>query len=66
MVYDYFLQCTAYSLMYEEMFGIDIPQIIVMIAVERGMVPMVYVKDRAEYIQPLVERINTFYADIKE
>ncbi len=66
MVYDYFLQCTAYSLMYEEMFGIEIPQIIVMIAVERGMVPMVYVKDRAEYISPLVERINTFYADIKE
>ena len=66
MVNDYFLQCTAYSLMYEEMFGTRIDQIVVMIAVERGMVPMVYVKDRNEYIKPLVERINTFYADMKE
>ena len=65
MVNDYFLQCTAYSLMYEEMFGVRIDQIAVIIAVERGMAPMVYVKDREEYIQPLLERINTFYEEVR-
>lgn len=63
MVYDYFLQSTAYSLMYEEMFGVEIPQIVIIIAVERGMAPMVYVKDRYDYIEPLAKRINTFYKE---
>lgn len=64
MVNDYFLQCTAYSLMYEEMFGVEINQIVVIIAVERGMTAMVYVKDRNQYIKPLIERINTFYEEV--
>lgn len=63
MVYDYFLQSTAYSLMYQEMFGVQIDQIVIIIAVERGMAPMVFVKDRYEYIEPLAKRINTFYKE---
>ena len=63
MVHDYFLQCTAYAIMYQEMFDVTIDEIAVIIAVERGIVPMVYVKKIDEYVKPLLERINTFYED---
>lgn len=66
MVNDYFLQSTAYAIMYYEMFDIAIDQIVIIIAVERGMAPMVYVKTIDEYVQPLLERINTFYKETNE
>ena len=66
MVNDYFLQSTAYAIMYHEMFNVAIEQIVIVIAVERGMVPMVYVKNIDEYVKPLLERINTFYDDLKK
>lgn len=64
MVNDYFLQSTAYAVMYFEMFQVPIEQIVIIIAVEKGMVPMVYVKNIDEYVQPLLERINTFYKEV--
>jgi len=66
MVNDYFLQSAAYSIMYFEMFDVPIEQIVIVIAVERGMVPMVYVKSIDEYVKPLMERINTFYEEVAE
>lgn len=63
MVQDYFLQSTAYAIMYFEMFDIPIEDIVIIIAVERGMAPMVYVKKIDDYVEPLLERINTFHAD---
>ncbi len=66
MVNDYLLQCTAYAVMYFEMFGVAIEQIVIIIGVEKGMMPMVYVKKIDEYVQPLLERINTFYTEVKE
>jgi len=66
MVQDYFLQSTAYAIMYFEMFDIPIVDIVIIIAVERGMAPMVYVKKIDDYVEPLLERINTFYADINK
>ena len=66
MVHDYFLQSTAYAIMYFEMFDIPIVDIVIIIAVERGMAPMVYVKKIDDYVKPLLDRINTFYADINE
>jgi genome maintenance exonuclease 1 len=65
MVNDYFLQSTAYAIMYFEMFDVPIDEIVIIIAVERGMVPMVYVKKIDEYVQPLLDRINTFYNEVK-
>ena len=65
MVNDYFLQSTAYAIMYFEMFDVSIDEIIIIIAVERGMVPMVYIKKIDEYVQPLLDRINTFYNEVK-
>ena len=65
MVYDYFLQSTAYAIMYNEMFEVPIEQIVIIIAVERGMAPMVYVKDIKDYVKPLLQRINSFYEDLR-
>lgn len=61
MVYDYKLQATAYALMYHEMFDVQIDDIIILMAVERGLVPIIFKDKIDEYIEPLVKRINTFY-----
>ena len=57
---NYFLQTTAYSMMYEEIFGKKIEQIVILIAGEDGsMVP--FVKDRSDYEKELVNSIEEFY-----
>ena len=60
MVQDYFLQCTAYALMFHEMYNVQIDQIVVIMSVERGL-PMVFKKSIEDYVTPLCERINTYY-----
>jgi len=61
MVEDYFLQCTAYAIMYHELFGEAIEDIVVIIAVEKGMMPMVYKRKIDDFVAPLLKRINTYY-----
>ena len=57
---NYFLQTTAYSMMYEEIFGNKIEQIVILIAAEDGtVVPLI--KDRSEYEKELVKSIEEFY-----
>ena len=64
MVQDYFLQCTAYSIAFMEMYDIVIDDIVILVAVEKGMMPMVYKRKIDEFVQPLSQRINTFYEDV--
>jgi len=61
MVEDYFIQCTAYAIMYHELYGEPIEDIVVIIAVEKGMMPLVYKRKIDDYVAPLLKRINTFY-----
>jgi genome maintenance exonuclease 1 len=61
MVEDYFIQCTAYALMYEELFGEFIEDIVVLIAVEKGIMPLLFKRKIDAYVGPLVDRINMFY-----
>lgn len=65
LVEDYFLQCTAYALMYEELYDEFIEDIVIVMAVEKGMIPLVYKRKIDDFVEPLVERINTFYKDLK-
>lgn len=60
LIEDYKLQCTAYALMYYEMFGILIEQIVILITVEKGIVPLVFKDSIHPYIKPLQERIALF------
>lgn len=62
VIEDYFLQCTAYSLMYEEMFGVAIEQIVVIIAVEKGMMGQVFKRNRSEYLGKLIKKAKAYYA----
>ena len=63
MVYDYFLQTTAYAIMYHEMTGVPIDSVAILISVERGMVPMVYQDQIDKYVSPLLQRIDEYYDD---
>lgn len=61
MIQDYFLQTTAYALMVGEMYDIHIEDIVILMSVERGAVPLMFKGKVDDYIQPLVERINKYY-----
>jgi len=60
-ILDYKLQCTAYALMYDELFDVQINDFVVLIAVEKGMMPLMFREKVDNYIELLLERINTFY-----
>lgn len=53
-IQDYFYQTTCYSLMFEEMYEIQIPQIVVMIAVDDDL-PQLFVKDRMHFTNKVYE-----------
>ena len=55
----YFEQCTCYSLMYEEMTGIQCKQIVVMISVDHEE-PQVFVRNRRDYIPELARKVKQF------
>lgn len=59
---DYFLQCTAYAVMYYEMYGVPIDNIVIVMAVENSMVPMIFKGEIFDYLQPLQERVNNYYS----
>ena len=58
---DYFLQTTAYSLMYEDMVGIKAKQIVILISVDNEQ-PQVFVKQRKDYVQTLADKLKEFHA----
>lgn len=64
-VQNYFLQTTAYSIMYEELFGKKIEQIVVLLVAEDGAV-QVWKKDPKDYLPKLLETIDEFYKYYEE
>ena len=61
LIQDYYLQCTAYAMMFYELYEVLIPQIVIIMCVEKGMVPLVFKKSVEDYVLPLTERINNYY-----
>jgi genome maintenance exonuclease 1 len=55
----YFAQCVAYALMYEELIGVKIHQIVVIMAVE-GSNPILFVERTGDHVKTLKEYID-FY-----
>ena len=51
---DYFMQCTAYAIMYEELTGIPINNLVVLISVEND-VPQIFFAKRNEWSVKLIE-----------
>jgi genome maintenance exonuclease 1 len=62
---NYFLQCTAYAHMYEEIFGKPIEQIVILLAGEDGSVAC-YKKDPKDYTESLGKAIQEFYKYYEE
>ena len=59
-IQDYFAQCTAYALMYEERIGIPVDQIVILMAVE-AQKPLVFVQKTQDHIQNLAEHIDFYH-----
>jgi CRISPR/Cas system-associated exonuclease Cas4 (RecB family) len=62
-IQDYFAQCTAYALMYEELVGTPIDQLVIVMAVENEQ-PLIFVERTEDHINNLLEHIN-FYKNQK-
>ena len=59
VIVDYFVQCTAYALMFEEMTSIQINKIVVVMAVENEN-PLTFIEKPRDYIEELVKSIKYF------
>lgn len=53
-IHNYFMQCSAYAIMYEELTGIPVPQIVVLIAVEDNE-PQLFVERRNRWTRGLLD-----------
>lgn len=62
MIQDYWLQTTAYAIMFQERYGIQIDNAVIIMSVERGAVPLVFQKSIEPFIPQLVERVQQFHA----
>ena len=62
-VENYFLQCTAYSIMYNETFNEPIEQIVILMAAEDGSMKA-FVKEPKDYEDELQNAIKTFYETV--
>jgi genome maintenance exonuclease 1 len=62
-IQDYFAQCVAYAMMYEERVGAPIDQIVILMAVENEQ-PLIFVKETKDYVDTLYEHIE-FYKSNK-
>lgn len=57
---NYFMQCTTYTVMFEELTGIPIGQIVVAIAVENED-PQFFIKQQEQYLHKTVNFINNYH-----
>jgi genome maintenance exonuclease 1 len=57
---NYFEQGTAYALMYEELVNEPIDQIVILISVDFMERPQVFIRDKNQYIQNLLEKIHLY------
>jgi genome maintenance exonuclease 1 len=62
---NYFMQTSAYAQMYEELFGKEIEQIVILLASEDGSVQS-FIKEKKDYMEPLKKSINDFYKYYEE
>lgn len=65
MIGDYFLQTTAYAIMWSEIMGEAVEDLTIIMAVEKGMAPMVFKEKIDKYVSPLLKRIDEYYKDQK-
>jgi genome maintenance exonuclease 1 len=57
-IQNYFMQCTAYAIMFEERTGRPIDKIVVAIAVENEQ-PQIFVRSKLDYVTELMKYVKT-------
>lgn len=58
-IHNYFMQTAAYAVMYEELTGIPVPQLVILVAVEDSH-PQVFVERRNRWTQGLIDLRNIY------
>lgn len=61
-IQEYFMQATAYAIMFQERTGIQIKNIVILMTCEDGST-MVYQKNPLHYVKDLKEAIDTYYRE---
>ena len=61
-MYDYHLQCTAYSMCLYDMFGLEVKQNVLLIARRDFVVPQVSIQPNAEFVAPVIKRIRDYHS----
>jgi len=56
----YFMQCTAYAIMFEERTGIPVPRTVIIMAVEGEREPLVFIEKRDNYVPQLFKKIEAY------
>lgn len=60
-IQDYYLQTAAYALMFQERYGIQIDNVVIIMSVEKGVMPLIFKQPVDPYIEPLLHRINNYH-----
>lgn len=58
---DHFIQATSYGLMFKELTGIKVDQIVILVSSEKNT-RMEFIKNPEDYVDLLEDRINLFYS----
>ncbi len=61
MIEDYYLQTAGYALMFEERYNIIIEDIVIIMSVERGAVPLIFREKVSKYIPALCKRVSDYH-----
>jgi genome maintenance exonuclease 1 len=51
----YFLQSTVYSMMFERIYSISVPQIVIILTVDNEKTPQTFVMERSRYVNKVIE-----------
>ena len=54
-IQNYFIQATIYSMMFESLYKINIPQIVILIAVDHEKEPQQFIMDRGNFVNKVIE-----------
>jgi hypothetical protein len=63
-IHQYFVQGAAYATMFQEMTGVEVPRIVIIIVTEELNEPQVFVEQTKTWIQPLNKAIATYRESI--
>ena len=65
MIDSYWKQTCFYALAYQEIYNIQIDDLVIIMSSEKGIVPLVF-KDKVEnWIEPLLKDVHEYYSSLK-